>query len=294
MKEKVGLIGAGIMGRLMVEHMVDAGYEVYVSDPDPRTQEHCREKGAVIVSNNVELVKTVKKVLVSLSNPKISLMVAGEIAPHVGEGHIIFETSTTTPEYSYQIADIFKDTGAVFVESSILGKPIAVGEWVIPAGGDAEAIKEMTPVLLTFAKKVERVGDIGASNKLKLLNNTMYAVINACICEVMTVADRVGMDKMKFYDIVANSAAATNCGLFRETGYRIAIDKYDDPTATNELIRKDNACGVALAQGVGITPIIANTVLTQYNNAVSCGYAKEDDSVLYKYFQQMYAPRNDQ
>ena len=38
MSEKVGLIGAGIMGRLMVEHMVNAGYEVYVSDPDPKTQ----------------------------------------------------------------------------------------------------------------------------------------------------------------------------------------------------------------------------------------------------------------
>ena len=293
MSEKVGLIGTGIMGRLMVEHMVNAGYEVYVSDPDPKTQEYCKEKGAVICENNVELVKTVKKVIVSLASPKISILVANEIAPYVGEGHIVFETSTTTPEISYQLADIFKPTGATFVESSILGKPVAVGEWVIPAGGDAKAIEEMTPIFMTFSKKVERVGEIGASNKLKLLNNTMYAVINACICEVMTVADKVGVDKMKFYDIVANSAAATNCGLFKETGYRIAIDKYDDPTATNELIRKDNACGVALAQSVGITPIIANTVLTQYNNAVSCGYAKEDDSVLYKYFKQMYAPRND-
>lgn len=291
--EKIGLIGAGIMGKLMIDHMVGAGYEVYVSDPSPVSQEYAKNAGATVVANNVELVGIVKKVIVSLANPKISIAVANEIAPHVGEGHIIFETSTTTPDISYKIADIFKDTGAVFVESSILGKPVACGEWVIPAGGDAAAIEAMTPVLMTFSKKVERVGDIGASNKLKLLNNTMYAVINAIICEVMAVADNAGVDKMKFYEIVANSSAATNCGLFKETGYRIAIDKYDDPTATNALIKKDNTCGVELAKSVGITPIIANTVLTQYENAVNCGYADEDDSVLYKYFKQMYAPRAD-
>lgn len=290
MKEKVGLIGAGIMGKLMVDHMVAGGYDVYVSDPDSYSQEYCKKAGATVLENNVELAKTVNRIIVSLANPKISIAVATEIAPFVGKDHIILETSTTTPDMSEKIADIYKDTGAVFCESSILGKPIAVGEWVIPAGGNAEAIKEMEPILLTFAKKVERVGDIGASNKLKLLNNTMYAVINACICEVMAVADNVGVDKTKFYDIVSNSAAATNCGLFKETAYRIAINKFDEPTATNELICKDNYCGVALAKSAGITPLIANTVLMQYENAVSWGYAKEDDSVLYKYFKQVYAP----
>lgn len=290
---KVGLIGAGIMGKLMIDHMVNAGYEVYVSDPNPISQEYARNAGATVVANNVELVNTVKKVIISLASPKISIAVAKEIAPHVGKGHIVFETSTTTPDISETIAGILKDTGATFVESSILGKPVSCGEWVIPAGGDEKAIEEMTPILMTFAKKVERVGDIGASNKLKLLNNTMYAVINAIICEVMAVADNAGVDKMKFYEIVSNSAAATNCGLFKETGYRIAIDKYDEPTATNNLIRKDNTCGVELAKSVGITPVIANTVLTQYENAVNCGYADEDNSILYKYFKQMYAPRND-
>jgi 3-hydroxyisobutyrate dehydrogenase-like beta-hydroxyacid dehydrogenase len=293
MKEKVGLVGAGIMGKLMVDHMVAAGYDVYVSDPNPVSQEYCKKAGATVVENNVEIAKNVKKIIISLANPKISIAVAKELAPVVGKGHIILETSTTTPDISETIAEIYKDTGAVFCESSILGKPIVCGEWVIPAGGCADAIEEMKPILLTFAKKVERVGDIGASNKLKLLNNTMYAVINACICEVMAVADNVGVDKMKFYEIVSNSSAATNCGLFKETAYRIAIDKYDEPTATNELIRKDNHCGVALAQSVGMTPLIANTVLSQYENAVSCGYAKEDDSVLYKYFKQVYAPRKD-
>ncbi len=293
MSEKIGLIGAGIMGRLMVDHMVEAGYEVYVSDPSAEAQEYCKKAGATVVENATELAKTVNKIIVCLAKPAISIAVAKELAAVVGEGHIILETSTTTPDVSETIAEIFKDTGAVFAESSILGKPVACGEWVMPAGGDAEAIKAMEPFLLTFSKKVERVGDIGASNKLKLLNNTMYAVINAIICEVMAVADAAGVDKLKFYDIVANSAAATNCGLFKETGYRIAIDKFDEPTAMNELICKDNRCGVALANSVGIHPYIASTVLNLYENSVSCGYDVEDDSVLYKYFKQIYAYRSD-
>lgn len=291
MSEKVGLVGGGIMGRLMVEKMVAQGYEVFVSDPSPAAQEICKKAGAQIVPGNEELASVCEKILVSLPSPKICLAVAKQLAGCVKKGQIIMETSTNTPENSIEISHQYDGTGAIFLEASILGKPVSVGKWVMPVGGDEAAVKEMEPILLTFAQRVERVGAVGSSSTLKLLNNTMYAVINACICEVMAVADNAGVDKKKFYDIVANSNAATNCGLFKETGYRIAIDKYDDPSVTNAVVRKDNACGVELAKSVGITPVIANLVLSIYDNAVSCGYADEDDSVLYKYFRQIYASK---
>ena len=63
MKEKVGLIGAGIMGKLMVDHMVAGGYDVYVSDPDSYSQEYCKKAGATVLENNVELAKTVNRII---------------------------------------------------------------------------------------------------------------------------------------------------------------------------------------------------------------------------------------
>lgn len=291
MKETVGLIGVGIMGKLMVDRMLEHGYKLVVYDPDPAAQEFCRVRNVTVAKDNAALAGKAQKIIVSVANPKISIAIAKELAPVVGPGHIVLETSTVTPDISFAIAEIYQGTGAVFVESSILGKPIACGQWVMPAGGDASAIKAMEPILLSFASRVIRAGDIGASNTIKVLNNTMYSVINACICEVMAIADNAGVDKKAFYDIVANSAAATNCGLFREVGLRIAEGRFDQPDATNELIRKDNTCGVAFAKSVGISPLIAGVVLMQYDNAVECGYAKEDNAIMYRYFKQIYAPK---
>jgi 3-hydroxyisobutyrate dehydrogenase-like beta-hydroxyacid dehydrogenase len=179
--------------------------------------------------------------------------------------------------------------GASYVDAPILGRPSASGNWLLPCGGTEEAIEYASPALLTFAKKVVRVGEIGAGNALKLLNQLMFSVINGVSAEVMALTEVVGIDKKAFYDVVANSGAATVSGLFKETARRIVSEEYDNPTFTVELLCKDAALGIQMTKDAGVTPLIAGFVQIINENAKGKGLAKQDTSAITKVFSEHFS-----
>ena len=81
-------------------------------------------------------------------------------------------------------------------------------------------------------------------------------------------------------------------GLFKETGARIAEDRYGSPTFTVELLCKDAGLGIEMAKSAGVTPLIAGFVQTLNENAKGKGYADKDTSVLADVFEQFYSKIN--
>ncbi|MCS7461213.1 NAD(P)-dependent oxidoreductase [Paenibacillus doosanensis] len=288
---KVGLIGVGTMGKCMLERLIENGFEVVAFDPFPAAQEFAKEKGAVLASSPAEVASEAKLILMSLPAAKhIFEVISGEkgLIDALTAEHVIVDTSTVSPLTSQNGAEIVAAKGASYVDTSILGRPSAVGNWLLPAGGSEIAIEFATPVLLTFAKKVVRVGDVGAGNALKLLNQLMFSVINGVSAEVMALAKAIGVDKKAFYDVVANSDAATVSGLFKETARRIVLEEYDNPTFTIELLCKDADLGIQMAKDAGVTPLIAGFVQMFNENAKGKGLGKQDTSSIAKVFEEHF------
>jgi 3-hydroxyisobutyrate dehydrogenase-like beta-hydroxyacid dehydrogenase len=287
----VGLIGVGTMGKLMLERLLANGYEVIAYDAFPPAKEYAKDKGASLVSSPAELANQSKLIVMSLPAAKQVLeVIEGEngYLHALTDAHVIVDTSTVSPATSQKGAELAASKGASYVDASILGRPSAVGNWLLPAGGDEAAIEFATPALLTFAKKVVRVGNVGSGNALKLLNQLMFSVINSVSAEVMTLTDAVGIDRKVFYDVVANSDAATVSGLFKETARRIVSEEYDNPTFTMELLCKDADLGIQMAKDAGVTPLLAGFVQILNENAKGKGLGKQDTSSIAKVFQEHY------
>ena len=160
----------------------------------------------------------------------------------------------------------------------------------MPAGGEPECIAYAGPVFACFARQAVHVGDHGAGNVFKLLNQLMFSVINGISAEAMALAGALGVDKKVFFDVVSKSGAATVSGLFCETAGRIAEDRYEDPTFTIELLCKDAGLGIQMAKDAGITPLIASYVQEINEDARdNKGLAKKDTSALAQVFEQQYA-----
>lgn len=288
----VGLIGVGTMGKLMLERLMENGYEVAAYDAFPSAMEYVREKGATVVSSPAELAGTAKLIMMSLPAAKQVLeVISGEngLLDALTEEHIIVDTSTVSPATSQKGAEVAASKGASYIDASILGRPSAVGHWLLPAGGSERAIEFATPALLTFAKKVVRVGNVGAGNAFKLLNQLMFSVINGVSAEVMALTEAVGIDKKVFYDVVASSDAATVSGLFRETAGRIVSEEYDNPTFTIELLCKDADLAIQMAKDAGVTPFIAGFVQMFNENAKGKGLGKQDSSSIAKVFEEQFS-----
>lgn len=291
----IGLAGAGTMGRCMLDSLNTAGYPVMVYDPSPAAQEYARDKGAVLAANPAELAEEADIIFLSLPKPQhVCQVVSGKdgLTATLTEGQIIVDTSTVDPDTSKRNARIVEERGAHYIDAPILGRPCAVGNWLMPAGGEADQIDYLEPVFHCFAKKAVHVGGHGAGNAFKLLNQLMFSVINGISAEVMTLAGILGLDKKVFFDVISQSGAATVSGLFKETGARIAEDRYGSPTFTVELLCKDAGLGIEMAKSAGVTPLIAGFVQTLNENAKGKGYADKDTSVLADVFEQFYSKIN--
>lgn len=288
MEKHVGVIGVGRMGHLMVEYLIKNQYQVTAYDVFAPAVERAVSLGAKAAKTVEEVAKTCDLILLSLPKPQHVRETVEKIASAINSGTVIADTSTVNPETSRSNADLLKGTGAYYVDAPILGLPTVVGSWIMPLGGEPAAISRLEPVLLCFATKVVRVGDVGCGNAIKLLNNTMFAVINAISAEMMHVADKVGVDKNVFYNTVANSKAATVSGLFKEVGKRICEDRYDEPTFTLDLLYKDVNLGVQMARSAGINPLVASSVLEINENACHTGFGNQDCSGIYNYMARLY------
>ena len=289
--KNVGLIGAGTMGRCMLESMIRGGFSVSVYDTFPSAAEKAAEKGGRIVSTPCELARECDIILLSLPGPRqIHDVIYGEhgIAGALRPGHVIVDTSTVDPETTKRTSAGLENTGAAYLDSPILGRPSAIGHWLMPTGGDKDAVSYVEPVLLTFASKVLRTGEIGSGNALKLLNQMMYSAINAVTSEVMAIADKVGIGKEIFYETVSASSAATVSGLFREVGQRIVNNDYEHPVFTVDLLIKDTALALQMSREANAPSVLTSLVQVYNELAHAIGFGNKDVSALYEVYNRQY------
>lgn len=289
--EKVGLIGCGRMGKCMLQSMQDKGFSVMAYDKFTAAAESAKEMGAEIALTPAELAAHASVILMSLPGPvQLQEVLFGEAGLKEGltSDHVVIDTSTVDPQTTRINAKGVEETGAVYLDCPILGRPSATGKWMLPTGGNPEALEKVKPVLLTFASDAVAVGDHGAGNALKLLNQLMFSCINAISSEVMAICDHVGIDKEIFYNTVAGSSAATVSGLFREVGKSIVNDGYDTPAFTVDLLIKDAKLGLQMAKEADAPSVIAGTVQLYNEIAHAEGLGMQDTSALYKVFSRHY------
>lgn len=289
--EKVGLVGCGRMGKCMLQSMQEKGFQVVAYDKFPAAAEGAKEMGAEIVLTPKELAQSTSVIIMSLPGPvQLEEVLFGEAGLKEGltSDHVVIDTSTVDPNTTKHNAEGVEETGAAYLDCPILGRPSATGKWMLPTGGNPQALEKVKPVLLTFASNAIPVGDHGAGNALKLLNQLMFSCINAISSEVMAICEHVGIDKEVFYNTVAGSSAATVSGLFREVGKSIVTDGYDTPAFTVDLLIKDAKLGLQMAKDADAPSVIAGTVQLYNEIAHAEGLGMQDTSALYKIFSQHY------
>lgn len=291
----IGLIGTGVMGRCMLEKIIQAGYAVTIYDKFPSSLRRAEEIGGTAAATPFELAQKSDLILFSLPGPvQVDEIVFGEngIIDALRPGQVVIDTSTVDPETTKKAGAGIEEKGAAYLDSPILGRPSAVGKWLLPTGGSKEAAGYAEPVLLTFASKIIHVGELGAGNALKLLNQMMYSTINAITSEVMAISDRVGVKKELFYETVAGSSAATVSGLFREVGKNIVERDYDHPAFTVDLLIKDTSLALKMTRDAKAPSFIAGYV-QMYNELASAnGLGGKDVSALYEVYNSHYRKEN--
>jgi 3-hydroxyisobutyrate dehydrogenase/2-hydroxy-3-oxopropionate reductase len=204
-------------------------------------------------------------------------------------GTSIVDMSTSDPDISARMANLAEKKGVDFLDAPVLGRPVTVGQWALPVGGQEEAIERCRPVFKIFAAHIFHAGPAGAGHKIKLLNQLMFGAINAMTAEMMAIAEKVGIEPRRLFEIITASKAGTVSNLFKELGKRVAEGNYEDPTFTVDLLVKDIKLAVQMAKENNAPPLLARTI--ELINEVSQvqGLGNKDTSIMWTSYRGIWS-----
>ncbi|UWQ13468.1 3-hydroxyisobutyrate dehydrogenase [Aliiroseovarius sp. M344] len=200
---KIGFIGLGNMGGPMAANLAKAGHEVAGFDMAPVDIE-----GVTMAASGAEAAKGRDVVITMLPNGQILRAVANEIVPAMDKGTAFVDCSTVDVESARDVAKQALDAGLLPVDAPVSGGVggASGGTLTFMAGGSAEAFAKAEPLFDIMGQKAVHCGDSGAGQAAKICNNMILGITMIGTCEAFALADKLGLDRQKMFDVVSTSS----------------------------------------------------------------------------------------
>jgi len=253
---RVGLVGLGRMGAAMAARLRETGATVSGFDRDPARSE---------VGAPEEVAAPV--VILSLPDDAAVRGALDHLLPALPPGAIIADTSTLSPLAARHCAGRAAAAGCSYLDTPVSGGPAgaAAGTLTVMAGGAAEALERARPVLDRIAARILHVGDAGAGQVAKLVNNLLVATHLVAAAEALRIGEAAGVPAAALLGVVnvaSGRSAATEVNLPRW----VLSGSFDSGFATG-LMRKDVRLALELAQAVGAEPVACAAAAAAWEGA---------------------------
>jgi 3-hydroxyisobutyrate dehydrogenase len=207
----LGLMGGAIAGRLMHSDRRVAGYDIAAA-----ARARAAAGGVIACRSPAEVARAADVILMSVTTSaaveEVALGREGIVAAGRLEGKVVVDLSTTEIATTKRVAAVLaRATGAGFVDAPVSGGPgaAASGTLAIMAGGEAEAIQRIRPVVERLGR-LAHMGDVGAGQATKLVNQTLVLANYCVIAEGLRLAEAYGVDAAKIPSALAPGHAGSN------------------------------------------------------------------------------------
>lgn len=200
---RIGFIGLGNMGGPMAANLARAGHEVTGFDlaaPMP--------EGVARAATAAEAVAGAAVVLTMLPNGAILRAVAGEVIPAMAPGAVLCDCSTVDVESARAVAGQAAASGLSALDAPVSGGigGAAAGTLTFMVGGPEAAFATVAPLFDVMGAKTVHCGGPGAGQAAKICNNMILGVTMIATCEAFALADKLGLDRQKMFDVVSTSS----------------------------------------------------------------------------------------
>ncbi len=275
------MIGLGIMGAPMAQTL---SRKVRVVGFDVQASRMAAAAGITRAASAAEVARACPVICLSLPSAAIVEQVVlgdGGLAGVMTEGSLLIDLSTSLPAVSRRIAARLAEHGAQFADAPVSGgeKGAREAALAIMVGAGPAAFERCRPVLEAIGRTVVRVGDVGAGNIAKLVNNMIVAAEFAVIAEGFALASRGGVDAKLLYDAIREGWAGSK--VLDVSAEAIAARQYV-PGGTIDMLLKDVSYAQALA-AESHSPIpmtaAAHEILVAGQAA---GYGKSSQPAIYE------------
>jgi len=288
---RLGFVGLGAMGELIVPRLMAAGHEV-------TGWNRSRAKGEPLIAQGMRWANTPREVaqrsevvfsIVTDSKAVRSVALGPDgIVSGIGKGGIYIDMSTIEPDESRAVAAEFVKAGAIMLDGPLSGSPVTVkaGNASIMIGGDEAAYERVKPVLLAIGPKVTRIGGNGLACQMKIAVNLLLMVEVICFGEAVALAEKGGVDRAVALDAILKSVAASPV-----LGYRgpfILEGKMPEvPLADVTLQQKDMLLALNLGRTLGSPVPLAAAANEMMNACRGMGLDANDFVVAHEVYRRL-------
>ncbi|MGE3302720.1 MAG: 3-hydroxyisobutyrate dehydrogenase [Hyphomonadaceae bacterium] len=206
---RIAFLGLGNMGAGMAANLVKGGHEVTGFDPAPAARQRASELQVRAVETLADAVKG--------ADAAVSMLPAGA---HVREayengvfaaanpGALFIDCSTIDVASARAVAEAARAKGFAMVDAPVSGGIMAAnaGSLTFMVGGSAQDFARAEPVLAKMGRAVIHAGEAGAGQAAKICNNMILGVTMIGTCEAFLLAQKLGLDTQKFFDIASKAS----------------------------------------------------------------------------------------
>jgi len=209
---RIGLIGIGLVGKVLAEHFLKHGIDVvgYDLDADRRTQ--FEQMGGRCATGPQELAQSVTHVVLSLPDSEVVRDVIegphGLLAAENRPSYVI-DTSTGDPEDTARLGQELAESGVSLLDATICGASSQLQKRaaVLMVGGEPSSYEACADVLGLLAKHVFYLGPSGSGSKAKLATNLVLGLNRLVLAEGMVFAETLGLPLETFLELLKVSPA---------------------------------------------------------------------------------------
>ena len=284
---KIGFIGLGNMGAPMAANLARVGHTVTGFDTAGTTAE-----GVTNVASASAAATGQDVVITMLPNGAILQDVAAQVIPAMRTGATLVDCSTVDVESARVVAEMAEAAGLLSVDAPVSGGigGAAGGTLTFMAGGSAPAFAAAKPLFDIMGQKAVHCGDAGAGQSAKICNNMILGATMIATCEAFALADKLGLDRQKMFDVVSTSSGYSwSMNAYCPApgiGPQSPADNDYQPGFAAELMLKDLGLSQQAAEAVDADTPMGQRALELYRNFVENEDGKgKDFSAMLPHFQ---------
>jgi 3-hydroxyisobutyrate dehydrogenase len=209
----VAFLGLGVMGHPMAGHLARAGHRVTVYNRTAaKAQQWVQEHGCRAAPTPREAARDADIVFACVGNDDdLRSVVLGPDGAYAGmrRGAVFVDHTTASAAVARELSAAGRERGLAFIDAPVSGGNLGAinGALTVMCGGDAAAFATIQPVAMAYSKAVTLLGESGAGQLAKMVNQIAIAGLVQGLSEAIAFGEKAGLDMKVVLGVIGKGAA---------------------------------------------------------------------------------------
>jgi len=206
----IGFVGLGNMGLPMAQNLLNAGHTVAGYDVSPKGVEALAAAGGKAAKALADLsgCEVIITMLPAGQHVRDVYLGANGVLAKAKPGTLFIDSSTIDVDTARAVAAEADNRGMLMIDAPVSGGVggAQAATLTFMVGGPEAAFEKAKPCLEKMGKTIVHAGGSGAGQAAKICNNMILGISMIAVSEAFVLAERLGLDKQKLFDISSKSS----------------------------------------------------------------------------------------